>query len=235
MIFVFHGNDFEKRNHQKNNILEVLKKKRSDSNFIKISDEDFDENFLKQNIQSAGLFDEKSIFEISGCFSKKENEILFQEYLIQLNESDNAFIFSEEKISIKTKNLLSKGDYKVYPFEKTGVKNQANLFEISDLFLSRDKKNIWIKYREFINSGTSEEELFGILFWSIKSMNIVFNSNDISETNIKPFVYNKNKRFSEKWTKKELDSKMLKMINVYHDSRRGLVDFKVELEKIILE
>ena len=235
MIFIYHGKDFEARNLQKNKMLDVLKKKRPDSVFLKVSDELFNESFLRQNIEAAGLFDEKNIFEISGVFLKKENEKLVQEYIEAMESSDNAFIFSEESISVKTKNLLEKHKIKNYEFEQK-VKGGAdlNIFSITDLFLKKDKKNIWLKYSEFLGGGVSEEEIFGVLFWSIKTLNIINSSNDISETNLKPFVYNKNKKYLSSWKDGEAEKKMSEMINIYHNSRRGICDFKIELEKLIL-
>ena len=235
MLILYYGEDFESRNARKNKTLEILKTKRPDSVFSIVKEEDFSENFLNQNIESSGLFDSKSIFEINGSFAKKENEALFYEYSDKLEASDNAFIFSEDTVSVKTKNLLKKKDFKSYEFNRlVQQEEKKNIFILTDLFVSKDKKNIWLKYREFIDSGVSEEEIFGILFWAIKSLSIVSKSKSIDETNMKPFVYNKNKRFLGKWAEGEVDNKLFEMINIYHDSRRGVVDFKTELEKLIL-
>lgn len=235
MIFIIYGDNFQKRNIQKNKIIETLKVKRPESIFHSLDEERFDESFLKSSISSFGLFDEKSIFEIKGSFLKKENERLFQEYLDDLEGSENAFVFVEEKISVKTKNLINKKNIKNYCFEKEQkVKGDINLFILTDLFLLKDKKSLWTKYQEFISLGKSEEEIFGILFWAIKSLSIVSKSTDINETNMKPFVYNKNKRILSKWTDKEIDDKMIEMIDIYHNTRRGLVDFKAELERLVL-
>lgn len=94
-------------------------------------------------------------------------------------------------------------------------KEKGNVFSITYAFEKRDKKAVWINLQKFLSEGIAAENLIGVLFWKVKTM--------LAENR------------PGKFTGQELKNISARLIAVYHDGHRGLVDMPIELEKIILE
>jgi len=94
-------------------------------------------------------------------------------------------------------------------------RSDGNVFSITYAFEKRDKKTAWSILQKLFEAGIPPENLIGILFWKVKTMLA-------------------DKKFS-KWSEAELKNISAKIIAIYHDGHRGMLDAPIELEKLILE
>ena len=231
MIYLAIGSDFQKRNSCVQSLLETMSTKRPDAQITTLDDDSFDAATFGQYISGMGLFDEKSIIKLVGVCANIEKKKYILDTLSELHASSNAFIISEEKL---TKTEIGKFEtlgVVVKVFEHTKPKSFDSMFDIADLFLNQKKSALLIRYYEYLESGTSAEELVGILLWQVKSLNLSL-SYPIDQTGLKPFVYNKCKQ--SPWDQHTAQQLYKDMVMHYHESRRGGLTLSQRLEKIIL-
>lgn len=229
MIYVFYG---EKTLDKFNNLIESLLKKKPDASIFKINSESFSPDSLVELTQGQGLFEKKYIVSLNGVL--QEEEILSN--LKDISESENIFVFWENEIDKKTLKKLEKYSEKISGGENIIEKKESfNMFSFSDSLGKRDKKQLWILYQKALSQAVRPEEIHGIFVWQAKSMILATNTNSAEEAGMKEFPYNKAKGYAKNFTKDELTLLLRRLVSIYHDSRRGIHEFDIALEKFVLE
>jgi len=114
-------------------------------------------------------------------------------------------------------------------------KTDFNIFSLGDALGKRDRKNLWILYEKAIASGISPEEIHGTLFWQVKSMILSKSAKDAEEAVLKPYVFKKSNSYAKNFTSEELFAISSKLVDIYHEARRGVHDFGIALELFILQ
>ena len=217
MIYFYYGTDIKKTHLKSHELINSLLKKKPDASFFKINTENFNEVTLKEYIGSQGLFSDKYIVLLDRLCEKKEVKEQYIDLLKEISESENIFIVLEGKIDKATATKIEKKSEKTVKFDLDEIidkKSDSNVFEIANAFGRRNKKEIWMLYRKYIDSGSAPEELHGILFWKAKTMLLA-----------KDF-YN--------WKEEELMNFIDKLITVYHEARRGNGELETSLEALLL-
>ena len=120
--------------------------------------------------------------------------------------------------------------------EAIGPRKQSdfNIFALTDAFGARKKKEVWILYQEALLSGVSAEEVFYKIIWQLKSMLLASKTKSVSETDMKPFPYNKAKSFLKNFKQEELENLSQDLVVGYNLARRGQGDIETLIEKTIL-
>jgi len=118
-----------------------------------------------------------------------------------------------------------------FALEKKEKKDAFNIFSLTDALGERNKKRLWTRYQEALRAGSAPEEIHGILFWQLKTLLLVSKG---ATAGIKPFVITKAKHFLGNYTENELEDLTKSFVDLYHDARRGKIDFDIGLEKILL-
>ena len=91
---------------------------------------------------------------------------------------------------------------------------EFNFYSLSAAIERRDKKRAWVLMQRAFLSGISGEELFWrSIVWKVKDML---------------------KSHSQKYKKEELINLSEKLVIIYHEARRGNLEFDLALEKIII-
>jgi hypothetical protein len=163
---------------------------------------------------------------------------LVLERIDELGESPNIFIFFEGKLTKEILKKLEKRAEKIQEYEaKTApkAKQDGGFFVLADALGSRDKKSLWILFREAMDGGAVPEEIHGILFWQVKSLLLASRTKDAVEAGLNPFVYGKAKRYVGNFKEGEIDALASKLVHIYHKAHRGEGDFELALEKMILD
>ncbi len=248
MLYLLHGSDFKKSRKKLHSLIDVLQKKKPDASFFKLDSSNFSESQLDELVGGQGLFEQKYIVQMDGLLENTKTRDFVVDRLKEIGESDNIFVFIEEKITKPVLKKVQKQAQKVQEFElseKTGRKfsvvdgteldlGEFNIFNLADAFGKKDKKSLWTLYQKAKMRNIPDEEIHGILNWQLRSMMIASKTKTAQESGLKPFVYNKSKKFAGNFEKGELEKLSSKFISIYHDARRGLCEFDIEMEKFVL-
>ena len=222
MIYFFHGKNIEKSRVKAHDLIDSLRKKKPDASFFKFDTESFDNAKMQEYIGGQGLFSNKYIVFLDRLCEDKEIKEQFIEKLKEIKESENIFIILEGKIDKVTAGKIEKRSEKFINSdltekeieEKDNKKEELNIFEIANALARRNKKEIWMIYRQLIDSGKVPEEIHGVLFWKAKTMLIAGGTHN--------------------WEKEELQDLLDKLITVYHEARRGNGEIEIGVERVVL-
>ncbi|MBU6431130.1 MAG: hypothetical protein KGJ58_04405 [Patescibacteria group bacterium] len=241
MFYFLYGEDKEKSRKKAHEVIDGMIKKRPNASFFKVDSENFSLRKLEEMIGGQGLFYNKQIVFFDNIFENKEAKETILEKIKEIAESPNAFVFLEGKVDKATVGKIEKRAEKAQEFkfaENEGktreFKKKFNTFSLADVFGRRDKKNLWVLYQEALSQGIAPEEINGILFWQLKSMIVASRSKDIKESGLSPYVFQKSKSFGRNYGEDEMKKLSSALVSVYHDSRRGIHDFDIALERFIL-
>ncbi len=219
MLWILEGDDVLKKNKE----LQNIKDKVSPDQVVRYDSVNEEVSSLKD---SQDLFAEKRLIIVSDAsFSDFESDI------DAYNTSSHHFVFGVLKLNASQKKQTSKVSY----IDCTVKKEKApekNLFFLSDVFASKNKKNIWVLYQKAKKQGASEQEIISIIIWQVKMLLVSLNS-DQKNSNLNPFVYTKAKKALPLFTKQELEGYMRELTSMYHEARRGQ-DLSISFERFIL-
>ena len=248
MLYLLHGTDFKKSREKLHLMIDSLLKKKPDASFFKMDSSNFLESQIDEFIGGQGLFEQKYIVQLDGLFGDLKIKDFLIDRLEKIFKSENIFICIENEISKPLLKKIEKNAQKIQEFSEInkGRKfavigggelnlSEFNIFNLADAFGKKDKKNFWILYQEAKKRDIPDEEIHGILNWQLRSILLSKKSKTIQDSGLKPFVYNKSLKFSKNFGDGELENLSSRLISIYHDSRRGLVEFSVEMEKFVLE
>jgi len=241
MFYFLYGEDKEKARKKAHEVIDGLVKKRPKASFFRVDSENFNIGKMEEFIGGQGLFDNKQIVFLDNILEDKEIKEAVLDKIKEIKESPNAFVFLEKKADKATLGKMEKSAEKVQEFKVAGNAGFAgksagrfDVFSLTDFFGRRDKKNLWALYQEALSQNISPEEINGILFWQLKSMLVASLSKDVSESGLKPYVFQKSKNFAQNYSEDEMKKMSSSLVSIYHDSRRGIHDFDIALERFIL-
>lgn len=164
------------------------------------------------------LMGELGIYRFSGALSGNRSDE-FLDITKELSLSAHQFIFTEEKLLKKVIDTLQKmgAEVVLYPAKDTGVKKAEafNIFSLTYAFAARDRKKLWILYREALSRGVVPEAIAGVLHWKVRDLLV--------------------KSESSGFSKQELRSMSGELVSLYHDSHRGVGELPALLERYILQ
>jgi hypothetical protein len=109
-----------------------------------------------------------------------------------------------------------------------------NIFSLADALGERDRKKLWVLFQFALRQDISSEELAGVFFWQLKSMVVSRETKNANEAGVSPYVFQKSKRYNKNFSPEEELRMASKIVVLYHNAHRGLVDFEKGLEKFIL-
>ncbi len=211
-----------------------LKKKKPDANFIHWDFLDLNEEKLEESLNTVGgLFESKNIYLFSNIFQKVKIKNIFLERIDEFASSENAFILTLDKVGAAEKKILRE---KSYLFEEFNLdKKEFNPFSLSDELQNKNKKALWLKYHQALNSDLPAERIFSTLFFSLKSL-ILAEKFSEKESGLKAYPYKKAiSALKNKWKAGEAEEKTFQLVSLYNQSRQSGLNLKDSLEKFILE
>ena len=237
MLYAFYGTNEAKAKDKAEDLLASLLKKRPDASLIRLSAETFESSQLPELLAGQGLFVQKYVVVLDRIITSSEAGGVVLPALADIAASENIFILVEGKLDAKTKKTVEKHADKANEYsESPGVKKpeRFNAFSLADAFGRRDKKKLWLLYQEALLSGLVAEELHGTLWWQTKSMLLAHKTKSAEEAGMKDFPYQKACGFAQNFSEAELERLAFGLVELYHEARRGKVEFGVGLEKWVL-
>ena len=150
-----------------------------------------------------------------------------------LAESPHTFIVIEEVLLAAEKKKWQKHADAIEEF-KAGSAERFNVFAIAEALSRKDKKSLWLILNEARLAEIPFEELVGILWWQLKTLRLAESTGSATEAGIKDFPYNKAKRSLTKFSRGEIGKLSESLQTLLHDSRLGLCELDVALERWVL-
>ena len=247
MLYVFYGDDSEKARTKWRATLGAFKIKNSAGDIFQFDPYKFDQIQLEELAGSGlGLFGEKRLVAADRLLENKDALVWFEEWLENIVASANTFVLLENKVDGKLTKKIEQAGGKLGKSElgHQVSKLAPSPFAFTNAFGDRDRKQAWVKLQEALHGGETAEEIFWRLGWQVKTMLLV-KKTDLANTNagkktpavlasLKPFVLNKTRAQVRKFEMTELENLSSSLIRLWHDSRRGLSDFELGLERLVL-
>ena len=118
---------------------------------------------------------------------------------------------------------------------------QENFFQITDAISEKNRSKSWFLFEKAVMAGADPEEIFWKIVWQIKNLLIVKKFAFIpgkkiaEETGLHSFVVKKAVLGAGFFTEEELSRHSIKLINLYHNSRRGLMSFEAGIENFLIK
>lgn len=238
MLYVLYGTDQDKARAKAHELIDSLLKKRPDASFFKLDTENFKSEQFEEYLAGQGLFVNKYIVFCDRLGENKDIRDYLEDKLKEIKASDNIFIVLEESFLAALKKKIEKNAEKVQEFElpeKKVAKKEFNMFALTDALGARDRKSLWVLYRQAVDHGSVSEEIHGILFWQVKSLLLAVSSPDAKTAGLNPFVYGKARNYAKNFKTEELKEMSQELVTMYHRAHRGEIDFERTLEKWVLE
>ena len=231
-MYVFFGNDTTKVRQEAFGFLDTLKN--DNCEVSKITSDDYVNGMVTELSQGTALFGTKQIVVFDTPSESKEMEEDILNNLELMQKSLNQFILIEGVYDASNKKKVQKYSEKISEI-KVGKKERFNVFSLTDAFLRRDKKLLWLLLSTAWREGITNEEIIGILFWQIKILRLVSKTNSPEESGQKPVVYQKAKRALLNFKDGEIDKLSFSLVSIYHDGHLGKIDLDLALERWVLE
>jgi len=235
MLYVIHGTDVSKARSALHKMVDALVAKKPDAAVVPVEGiTEFGAEELEGYIAGQGLFEKNFIVVFDHILKSEEATEQIQALLPAIAESSNVFLILEEKISAPVLNNLQKQAAKVVSFEKPEEKQTFNIFSLADALGKRDRKALWVTYQKAKLAGLPDEQMHGTLLWQVRSMLLARASRDAKEAGLAPFVFSKSSRYEKNYPGLELPKLSADLVAVLHDARRGIAEFDIGFEKLLL-
>jgi DNA polymerase III delta subunit len=231
MLTVFFGNDEDQV--RKEAFLFVETYTHTGSLLTRIEALQYDESQIAAIMGSTSLFGESQVCCIDTLSEYAE---AFGKMLRQaegMAGSVNQFVIIERTLLVGQKKEFEKAGatLKEYKREK---KETFNIFALTDAFVKRDKKNLWVMLQQAWKEGVPNEEIIGLLFWQAKMLLLAKKTKSADEAGQKPFVYDKAKRALAQYPNNDIERVTEELVQAYHDGHLGVRDTSLALEKWVL-
>lgn len=227
MLTLFHGSDTHTVRAQ------AIELASSGGAWIHIEKENFDINEIRELASRESLFNAKDTIVLDMLSEKKEYlESLLVEVKL-LHESSTPFILIEGKLPAGIVRKVTTAGARVLHFEKKAGE-KPNLFQLSDAFIRRDKRSLWLLLNEAWGRGEESEAILAILFWQLKVMRLALHTKNATEAGVNAYTYQKAKRGLSRYKPHELVNLSEALLQAYHERFEG-GDINLMLEKFVLE
>lgn len=231
MLSVFFGTDTTRVRQKAFTFLRTLTD--DDATIVQVTPERYEEGIIIDLAGGASLFGDAQVCLVDTLSDDKEIFERALEHIERMGTSANHFVIIEGALLAPQKKKIQAHATKME--EITGEKKERfNAFLLTDAFLRKDKKSLWLLLMEAWREGLSNEEIIGVLFWQVKMLRLAEKTSSAEEAGQKPFVYQKAKRALGQFKKGELDTHSSALITMYHDGHLGLSDTARSLEKWVL-
>ncbi len=182
-----------------------------------------------------GMFTSKVALFMDQPFADTATKEMLLENLDALASSDALVLIIEVSIDAATKRKLDKAG-EIELFERPAVENipPPSVFALTDAFASGKRKDAWILYRKLIEAGSVPEEIHGALSWQVRAMVLASKTRSAIEAGLKPFVFAKAKRASDRLPHGAIDAISRDLMHMVHESRMGKGDLGLLLEAYLL-
>jgi DNA polymerase III delta subunit len=234
MLYFLYG-DVPKAAEKARGIVDSLLLKQPDAARFKIDSQSWEANEMESLLHGQGLFSQRYIIELRHFLENSDATESIISFLPEIAESPNVFIWVDRDVDAKVLEKIEKHATKVQNFAeiKKPEAPKFNIFSLGEALCERNKQKLWVLFQDALNYF-APEEIHGTLFWQIKGLLLAQKFKTAKEADMKDFPFNKAKAGAKKYSEEELEKMASELIAVSHDSRRGVHNFEIALERWVL-
>ncbi len=209
MLYVISNPDHSLAREKAAALVASLKHKRPDASLVSLDHESATAAALESLTATQGLFAPKIIvrLDVTGASSEEVEEIA--ESAKECAESENIFVVSTGKLTVKNAKAFEKYAEKLTVADAKPKKEESGFPFAFAQSLTGSKTRLFALYHEELGKGAEPEALHGVLFWKAKQMLAKDGGTGA-------------RRIARG------------LVDVYHRSRRGDGELRLLLEKFIL-
>lgn len=219
MLFVFTGSDYKKSSHEAQALIAGLQKKQPDAELVRMQPHTADqlERDLLSLANDQGLFFTKSLVSIQRLFPDNEMEAIMTKILPSLQQSPSIFVWTEPDLGAVWIKKLAQNEVVVKEFGAKTKADKPNMFSVSEALLNFDQKKLWLKIKEAQGEGVSAENVFGILFWQLKTLVLAKTYPDPESAGLKRYSYQKARQ--AKWGLEQINLALQDLVKAQIQAR----------------
>jgi len=243
MLYLLYGQDTFRGKQKLVQILDFFRSKIGNLGIFRLEGDNFNLAELEELLKTQTLFGKKHLVVCDRIFESPDAKKFFQNNVEKFATSQNLFIFFEEEITGEDIGLFERYAEKIQEFKPVNKKTEEkryNLFPLCDAFGAKNKSKAWLLFQQTLLRGVTAEEIFWKIWWQVKNLLLI---KKLSEENVKdlqkesglhPFVLKKTLSALRNFTDRELYNYSAKLVELYHNARRGKADFSIGLEKFLI-
>ncbi len=232
MIKVFFGNDTVKVRAAALSFLSGYQEEIG-AELVSVDVDSYAPGIVGDCLGSVSLFGDRKVYWFDTPSGDDEFNEAVQNALSEMASSEDVFVITEGTLLAPEKKPFTKYADQMQEFKK-GETERFNTFALADALSGKDKKSLWLLFNEARLRGIAPEEIIGVLWWQLKTLRLSSLTANASEAGLKDYPYNKAKRALSKFKEDELEQLSLSLHKLQHESRLGLCDLEVALERWIL-
>jgi DNA polymerase III delta subunit len=236
MIYLFFGTDRERGRSKWRAVAAAFTRKHPEGQVFQFATDTFNLEQFQELIAGQDMFGNKRLvvgdslgeYELAAEFLDKN--------AAEIIASPTVFALWEDALSAAQKKKLEKLGAKLEECTAPEVKPAVdfNLFTITDAWGDRAREKAWTLFATALFKGVAPEEVFWKLVWQTKNLLLLKKTANPAATGLKPFVIQKTSRQLKNFSVPELEQLSSSLVTLWHEARRGRVDFEVGLERLIL-
>jgi len=231
MLHVYFGTDRQKVRDAAGDFLK--KNLPPDGTLHTVEASSFSPGQVTDSLEASSLFGGAQWFMFDTPSSEEEFQAAVTSSLKEMQSSTNTFIILEGALLAPAKKQYAKYTASIEEF--TAAKNAAfNSFVMADALASKDRKKLWLLLQEARLNGLAPEAIIGILWWQLKSLQLVAVTRTAAEAGMKEFPYSKTKRALSTFAPGEVSQLSYSLLRLYHDGHAGVRDIDLALERWVL-
>jgi DNA polymerase III delta subunit len=195
--------------------------------------ETYERGRLSSLATTTTLFGEDMVYVLDTPSLNPEAWTDLMQNLSLLQAAPHIFLVIELGLAAADKKKLAAAASSLKEFQ--AVKTERfNIFSMSDALLKRDRRTLWLLLISARQSGVSDEEIIGVLWWQLKTLRLAAKTKTAAEAGLKDFPFNKAKRNLINFKSGELEQLSLSLLKLYHDGHSGRRDLSLALEAFVL-
>lgn len=231
MLKVYYGNDTVRSRQQAFNHIEEQQQRGVTIEYIDA--DNYQSGIFSAAVGSVSLFGGEWLYMIDMPSTASEFYDDVINHLEAFAVSPNEFIVIEGALLAKEKAKFTKWAESMEEY-KSENSTRFNTFDLADAFAHRDKKSLWLLFNDARYSGIALEEIIGVLWWQLKTLRLAALTDSAAKAGLKEYPYSKAKRALMKFKTGEIESLSHQLLALQHDSRLGLCELDIALERWIL-
>ena len=236
MIYLFFGTDRERGRSKWRAVTAAFARKYPEGQVFQFATDTFNLEQFQELIAGQDMFGNKRLVVGDSLGEHEVAAEFLDKNAAEIVASPTVFALWEDAVSAAQKKKLEKLGAKLEQFTAPEVKplSDFNLFTITDAWGDRAREKAWTLFAVALFKGVAPEEVFWKLVWQTKNLLLLKKTANPTVTGLKPFVIQKTSRQLKNFSVPELEQLSSSLVTLWHEARRGRVDFEFGLEKLIL-